>query len=98
MRDAATLVYEHGGTLGIEQQGDLLARLNTSPGARTTRAIRAVLNADVIPESKIADVKRIIDDASIQPATPPPDLPAINQDDIRLVAWMAVDAPPPEPL
>ena len=40
LRDAAQLVYEHGTILGVEDQQDLLARLNTSPSARTQRSVR----------------------------------------------------------
>lgn len=80
MRDAATLVHEHGTALGIQEHGDLLARLNTAPGARVTRTI---LNTDDGPDTRIQLIRTTIDDAGIQQATPPPDLPAIQPDDIR---------------
>ena len=92
LRDAAQLVYEHGTILGVEDQQDLLARLNTSPSARTQRSVREILNSEGPPESKVQRLGTLADQEGLQAATPPPDLPAITLADVRLVAWMAVQA------
>ena len=92
LRDAAQLVYEHGTILGVEDQQDLLARLNTSPSARTQRSVREILNSEDPAESKVQRLEALAAQEGLQAATPPPDLPAITVADIRLVAWMAVQA------
>ena len=92
LRDAAHLVYEHGTVLGLEAQQDLLSRLNTSPPARTQRAVREILNNDDPAETKAQRLHALATEEGLQPATPPPDLPVISSDEIRLVTWMAVQA------
>ena len=54
LRDAAQLVYEHGTILGVEDQQDLLTRLNTSPSARTQRSVRGILNSEDPPGEQSA--------------------------------------------
>ncbi len=89
LRDAATLVYEHGQHLGVQDQSDLLQRLNTSPPARTVRAVRQLLNTDQQASTKVTALKKLIESEGIQPAEAPPQLDEIDPAEIRLVTWMA---------
>ena len=93
MRDASDLVFKHGEFLGPEVQGELLARLNTSPPERIKRKIRTVLRDDSLDRAKVEDVHRLALDFGLEPAPAPEPLPAIEKDEVRLVAWMAVSVP-----
>lgn len=92
LRDAVHMVYEHGGALGLEAQNDLLRRLNTSPPARTVRAVRQLLNEDVKPEVLVNRLVTLVEEEGLQPAVAPPSLPQVSKDEVRLVVWMAVQA------
>ena len=91
LRDAAELVYTHGEALDVSARLDLIAKLNTAPPARTERAVRELLKEEVAPDAQVRALKKLVDESGLQPATPPPDLPAVEEYDIRLVAWMAID-------
>lgn len=93
LRDASELVYLHGQTaLNPEEQRDLLSRLNSSPPVRVQRDVRAVLNSEVGNAEKILQVREVLLDAGVQPASPPQPLPHLESADVHLIAWMAVSA------
>ncbi|MCL1593214.1 MAG: SWF/SNF helicase family protein, partial [Actinomycetia bacterium] len=90
LRDTAQLMYGNEAALNSEEQEELLERLNTNPPVRVQREIRQILNGDEPVDTQLGLVLETLQAAGIEPATPPPDLSAIEEHDIRLVAWMAV--------
>lgn len=89
-RDARELVLNKGGYLGAAQI-QTIKRLNTVPTAKARKAMRAALRTTGKPESVIDAVIQVLDDFGIQPAQKVDPLPSIALDDVRLIAWMAVE-------
>ena len=92
MRDASELVFKYGAFLGRESQTDLLARLNTSPPERIKRVIQRLLRGDGANRAKVEEIRHLVLDFGLEPTQPPDPLPPIGKDDVRLVAWMAVQS------
>ncbi len=94
LREAAELVYEHGEALTPEERDDLLARLNTRPGARIEKAVRELVRAgEDAPARKVRRLRELVREAGLQPARIPDPLPPIAREDIHLVVWTAVQKP-----
>jgi len=91
-RDASSLVLRHGQHLGGAKQGEVLQRLNSVPSTKATRRVRAALQEGGTPAEQIERIIEVLDEFGIQPAAKVEPLSAIEKDDIRLVAWMAVTA------
>ncbi|RWR25208.1 helicase [Agrococcus lahaulensis] len=89
-RDARELIMNHGGHLGTAQMATV-RRLNTVPTPKARRAMRAVLRASGKPHEAVSAIVQVLDDFGIQPAERVEPLPPIALDDVRLVAWMAVE-------
>jgi hypothetical protein len=90
LRDAAQLVYTDGNALSVEDQQELIERLNTNPPVRIQREVRQILNSEDTEDIQLWSILELLRHAGIEAATPPPDLATIAEHDIRLVAWMAV--------
>ena len=89
-RSARELVMYHGGHLGAVQMATV-RRLNTVPTPKARRAMRAALRASTAPMEPVSAIVQVLDDFGIQPAERVQPLPPIALDDVRLVAWMAVE-------
>lgn len=89
-RDAREVVLNHGGHLGPAQL-ETIKRLNTVPNAKARRAMRDALRTDGKPEAVVDAIIRVLDTFGIQPAEKVQPLRPIALDDVRLVAWMAVE-------
>lgn len=89
-RDAYDLVFKDGGFLSPEDRRDLLRKLSSVPSARVARAVRAALNAEGSAEERVRMVMDELDAAGIQPPAEVVPLPEVNENEVRLVAWMAV--------
>lgn len=88
-RDAYALVVRAGAYLG-DDRIELLRRLSSVPSAKVARAMRGALNAGQTDEQRITLVTQVLDDAGIVPPPLREPLPAIEEHEVRLVAWMAV--------
>ena len=98
LREAAEMVHEHGDVLTTEDRDYLLERLNTHPGSRIQKAVREMVRSEEEgPSAKIRRLRRLVDEAGLQPPQIPDPLPPIDLDDIHLVAWCAVQKPLPVP-
>lgn len=89
-RDAYSLVFRKGGYLGREEQIELANRLRSVPSAKVSRQVRGALNQGRTDEERIRLVVEVLDEAGI---TAPPSrepLPDIEEHEVRLVTWMAV--------
>lgn len=88
-RDARQLVLNEGGHLGAAQI-ETIKRLNTVPAAKARKAMRAALRTPGKPGVVVDAVVGVLDGFGIQPAEKVEPLPSIALDDVRLIAWMAV--------
>ncbi len=92
-RDAAELLHRHGAEeLGTDELEKLIPRFQTVPTVRVKRDVRAILNAE---ESDAAKVRRLRDFAlqtGLKRPTPVEPLPEVAEEEVHLVAWMAVRA------
>lgn len=89
-RDARDIVLASGGQLG-SRQIPTIRRLKTVPTAKARRAMRAALRTDGGTDAVIAAIVGVLDDFGIQEAENVEPLPPIALEDVRLVAWMAVE-------
>lgn len=89
-RDAYSLVFRKGGYLGKESQIGLANRLRSVPSAKVSRQVRGALNQGRTDEERIALVAEVLDEAGITAPPPREPLPDIEEHEVRLVTWMAV--------
>ncbi|MEV8357668.1 SNF2-related protein [Microbacterium sp. NPDC076895] len=89
-RDAREVILNNGGHLGAAQL-QTIKRLNTVPTAKARKAMRAALRTPGKPEDVVAEIIQVLDAFGIQPAEKVEPLPPIALDDVRLIAWMAVE-------
>lgn len=90
-REAAQIAIDHGGSLGASGQGELVRRLRSVPSTKASRAMRQALRAEGKPTERIAAIIGVLDEFGIQPAGKVEPLPPIDKDEVRLIAWMAVE-------
>ena len=90
-RDAAALAMEHGTSLGQAKQVELVRRLQSVPSVKAARVMRQALANDLDPAEQISEITKVLDQFGIQPAEKVKPLPSIRLDEVRLVAWMAVE-------
>ncbi|MHA6695299.1 SNF2-related protein [Homoserinimonas sp. A520] len=90
-REAAQIAIDHGGSLGASGQGELVRRLKSVPSTKASRAMRQALRAEGKPTERIAAIIDVLDEFGIQPAGKVEPLPPISKEDVRLIAWMAVE-------
>lgn len=89
-RDAREVVLNHGGHLGTAQM-ETIRRLNTVPAAKARKAMRAALRTPGKPEVVVDAIIQVLDVFGVQPGEKVEPLPPIASDDVRLIAWMAVE-------
>jgi hypothetical protein len=89
-REARELVKNDGGYLGAAQL-ETIRRLNSVPSSKARRAMRGALRTAGPPREQITAVIGVLDAFGIQPAEKVEPLPAIRLEDVRLIAWMAVE-------
>lgn len=89
-RDAREVILNKGGHLGAAQL-QTIKRLNTVPTAKARTAMRAALRTPGKSEAVVAAIIQVLDGFGIQPAEKVEPLPPIALDDVRLIAWMAVE-------
>lgn len=89
-RDASALAYRSGQFLGPAAQRDLLMKLRSVPSAKVARAVRAALNDGKTDAERLALVVDELDAAGVQPPAKVEALPEVNENEVRLVVWMAV--------
>lgn len=89
-RDAREVILNNGGQLGAAQL-HTIKRLNTVPTAKARKAMRAALRTSGKPEDVVNAIIQVLDGFGIQPAEKVEPLPPIALDDVRLIAWMAVE-------
>jgi len=92
-RDASELLHRHGAqVLGTEDLDRLIACFNTVPSARVQREVRALLNRDDASETKVGRLRDLARNLGLRPPEPVDPLPPVEEDEVHLLAWMAVRA------
>jgi hypothetical protein len=89
-RDAYSLVLQRGRYLGRDAQIELANRLRSVPSAKVSRQVRGALNQGRTDEERIALVSEVLDEAGIVPPPHREPLPNVEEHEVRLVTWMAV--------
>ena len=89
LREAAELVYEHGGHLG-EVQNDLLQRLNAKWDKRIVDEVRLIVRSEEAPRKRLDRLVDFVREAGLRIPEKVQPLPPIELADIRVVCWMAV--------
>jgi hypothetical protein len=91
MRDAAELVRQHGSHLG-KAQDDLVERLQAPYSPRILRAVREGLAQPGSSRQRIDHLAELADRLGLVRQPAPEPLPAIEEDDIRVMCWIAIIA------
>jgi hypothetical protein len=89
-REARELIMNKGGHLGTAQL-ETVKRLNTVPTAKARRAMRQALRTVGKSEAIVDAIVSVLDDFGIRPAEKIEPLEPIALEDVRLIAWMAVE-------
>lgn len=63
-------------------------------GARDQRALREVMKSDLAGPALTLRIAEFVRERGFQPWRSPEALPPIDEDDVVLIAWMAVDSVP----
>ncbi len=93
LREAADLVVNAGDALGFEAQQGLHRRLNARWDRRIVAAVREIVRSDRPARERVALLAEYVKEEGLPLPEPPEPLPPVEQDDIRLVCWMAVRPP-----
>ena len=92
-RDAAELLHRHGAeVLGTDELEGLIPCFQTVPTARIQRDVRAILNAAEPATARVRRLRDFARHAGLKPSAPIEPLPAVAEEAVHLVAWMAVRA------
>jgi hypothetical protein len=94
LRDAYALVTEHGDFLGLDQQDNLLAKLNGRWDTAVVKAIRGIVRSDDSPKKKVQAIDLFVTDAGLPIPQPIKPLRPVRREDVRVVCWMAVQPVP----
>jgi hypothetical protein len=91
LREAVELVAEHGGHLGLEIQGDLVARLNGRWERAVVKAVRDIVrDEERTSRERVDALLGFVSETGLPIPEQPKPLPTVRRDDIRVVCWMAV--------
>lgn len=91
IREAATIVQDHGTHLGGEGQQDLFRRICGRWPKRIVDEIRNIVRSDGTPRQKVDSLQRfVVQEQALDIPEQAKPLDPICIEDIRLVCWMAV--------
>lgn len=89
LREAAELVVAHGDYLGDEQK-KLHQKLNAKWDKEIVDAIRVIVRSNKSNGEKLTELSDYVQDQGLRAPEPIKPLPVIDEEDIRVVCWMAV--------
>jgi hypothetical protein len=100
LREAHTLVMEHGESLGLERQDVLLAKLNGRWDSGVVKQIRSIVRSDLSPKKKVTAIDTFVTEAGLPIPEQAKPLRPVRLEDIRVVCWMAIskDGPSNQPV
>ena len=79
-----------GRVLPTGKKVELVRRLKSVPSVKAARAMRQALTGDVGAAEQLSAITEVLDRFGIQQAEKVEPLSSIRLDEVRLVAWMAV--------
>lgn len=92
-RDAAELLHRHGAkAIGTDDLERLIPRFQTVPTVRVEREVRAILSAEEPDAAKVRRLQDFARQAGLKRPEPVKPLPEVAEEEVHLVAWMAVRA------
>jgi hypothetical protein len=95
MREAAELVRRTPPAGWTREQADgLVDRLEDAYPERIQREIRDAMRSSEDPVEQATAIAVRVDELGLEPSPPPEPLPVIDEDDVHLVCWLAIDPPP----
>jgi hypothetical protein len=95
MRDAAELVRRTPPTGWTREQADALVdRLEDAYPERIQRQIRDAMRSSDDPVEQATAIAVRVDELGLEPSPPPEPLPVIDEEDVHLVCWLAIDRAP----
>lgn len=89
-REARQVILNHGGHLGAAHM-ETLKRLKAVPSAKARKAMRGALRTAGTPADVVNAIVSVLDDFGIQAAENVEPLAPLELDEVRLIAWMAVE-------
>ncbi len=89
-RKAFDYISQNCTFLEAEELTQLLKRLSAVPSRKIELAVGRALNQEASSDEIIKNIIQILDDGGIQAPPKPEPLPAVNEHEVRLVVWMAV--------
>jgi hypothetical protein len=91
MHDAADIVREHGTTVITREDTDQLVEALLAPyPERVLKLVRRAMQSSTDPEEQVRALAQLADDQTMQPAPVPEPLPEITDQDLHVVAWLAI--------
>ncbi|MEX1171819.1 MAG: helicase-related protein [Chloroflexota bacterium] len=90
LREAAELVVTAGDGLGLEEQQNLLRRLNARWDRRIVGEVRRIVRSGQPARTRVSELAEYVKEEGLPLPEPPEPLLPVDRDDIRLVCWMAV--------
>lgn len=89
--DARAFVVDTPSNLSTDKIQETVRRLKSVPSAKARKAMRGALTREGLTDAeRVNAIVAVLDEFGIQPATKVEPLPVIAAEEIRLVAWMAV--------
>jgi hypothetical protein len=96
MHDAADIVRAHGTQVLTREDADRLIEALLVPyPERVLKLVRRAMQSSPDPSERVRALAQLADDQAMQPAPMPEPLPEITDEDLHVVAWIAI-VPNPE--
>jgi len=90
LRRASDLVRDTSTGLAVAERDRVAVALAQRWPLRIAREVGGILDGDGSSSDKVDRLRTLVDAEGLQPPPPPNPLPPVSEEDIRLVAWMAV--------
>jgi hypothetical protein len=91
LRRAADLVRDAQSPLSNEERTRVAVALSQRWPIRISREVGRIMDDDVVPVAeRIVALRALVEAEGLEAPPPPEPLPPIDEDEVRLVAWMAV--------
>ena len=92
-RNATAVLHRHGAeVLGTDELERLIPCFRSVPTARLQREARAILSAETSDAVKVESLRDFARRTGLRPPEPVKPLPPVAEEEVHLVAWMAVSA------